>query len=253
MTRSNTAQHSLKPVFPPPDWPGCPGTYRYREAVKTANLQAVPPCQRQPHQQPKLLQRRSQADAHIIQDLYQAIISIAYVLPQNNTRIEDLDLLQTVHLLDHISTEHAIPFSIIAEPEPGLITSNTSMLSRHPKWIGTDPLLPELKGSHALVYTYDGKTPHAFIAVPPDRITQHIDNLPTAPTSHNFKSTRQSRTIDRVLLYHGATTHYLHIDPELYAAEALEKAFNFQDLAPHNHEGPCTPPFHTGNPWEWRN
>lgn len=254
MIRSNIVQIKRKPVFPPPDWPGCPGTLRYRTAVKLMT-QAQNSCSSHPTiQLPPSIRRRTYADARILQGIHQEEAALTETLAKTNGYNPDMDFEQVINILDAISNDAIIPFTIILEPDNESTVFLTSILSRHPKWMGAMGALPALRGAHAILYTYDGYTPHAFIAVQPHRITSKIDNLPTAPPALRLPNTTQGKTINRILRHHGATPHYLHIDQELYPSQALENAVDFQDYqSTCDHEGPCLPPLHTGTPWDWRN
>ena len=254
MTPNKTRRHP--PVtWPPPRWPGCPGTIRYRNAIKQASAH---PCHTQPspkdRSNPSPSQRRTKSDARIIMDLTEAHTDYTNYINHTNANIQDFDLANIVLLVDDLSNDRVIPYAIIQrDQDPSYIA--IAFCSRDPHWMGVSHHLPQLAGTHALVYTYDGVNPHAIIAVQESNAAIGIDTLPSVIDPLIPLATRDGRCLDRILTFHGATPHYFRIDPSQYhdLIDTLAPAVTEPPDTRCDHDGPCLPLLHNGDPWDWRN
>ena len=256
MTRLSTVHHRYASVWPPPRWPGCPGTRRYKQAIRkvqphpqicTAFQQTQPPevnaKTKQGHTDARLLWATMDAN-----DYYSACIA------DTTDDGYDITIPYILSLAEDVSEQKVIPCVIITDFCHGQPNTVTLFLSRHTRWMGISPNLPYLNRSHAIVYTYDGETPQGIIAIPEKTFQTDLSNIRDASVNTRLAHTPQGKAIDRILRYHGAAPHYISIDPDIGASATLIPVITYCVLASQEpDEEPFSPPLATGELWDRRN
>ena len=254
MTRPTTAPRHHASTWPPRDWPGCPGTSRYRSAIKhfNSNSDTFTPNPRISAQD--LTARRSFTDAMLLDSILASTNSYTTCLTNAIDKGYEVTLPYAISLAEQVSDESLIPCVIITSPEEHPFpTTFAIFLSRHPRWMGISPNLPFLRDSHAIVYTYDATIPRAIIALTTELFDKDLHHLLHSAQPHPILETRQGRTIDRILRHHGATPHYTTDDPATHLSSTFTPAGVHPDSLNQDPPRPTTPPLITGEPWERRN
>ena len=238
--KAGLGQRAKNP-WPPPGWPGCPGTARYTMAQRHLNNLPIPPCSNH-------LMRRAYRDAGILTELTQATDAFQSMLVnavQDGSGTGFHDLLDMV---DQITGPHVIACTAMPQKEPGRMRVTFIPLSREPKWMGVSRGLPELDGLHAIIYSDDEQPPSGILALPERFITKMIDRLPEAPPSKALRESTQGQLLERVLRYHNAEPHYLKIADNQHSGCALAGGIN-DPLDPNVAETAHMPLLDTEAPW----